>query len=133
MKKFYLIVFIVILLISSIATCSFVYISEKDKDNTIPTDYIIVFKSESAESVNTTYVYEVIKKKKKTTYKYINTISTTSTYDSVISKEKVIKKGTAKKKKKIFEIAKKHNAYSYVKDIKEDKIYSIDEFKNVCK
>ena len=133
MKKFYLIILIVILLISSIATCTFVYISEKNNDNTIPSDYSIVFKGESAESVHTTYVYEVVKKKKKTTYKYINTISTTSTYDSVISEEKVIKKGTFKKKKKIFEIAKKHNAYSYVKDIKEDKLYSIDEFKDIFK
>ena len=133
MKKFYLIILIVILLISSITTCTFVYINEKNNDNAIPSDYIIVFKSESAESVNTTYVYEVIKKKKKTTYKYINTISTTSTYDSVTSEEKVIKKGTTKKKKKIFEIAKKHNAYSYVKDIKENKIYSIDEYKEILK
>ena len=133
MKKFYLIFLIVILLISSITTCTFVYINEKNKDNAIPSDYIIVFKSESAESVNTTYIYEVIKKKKKTTYKYINTISTTSTYDSVTSEEKVIKRGTTKKKKKIFEIAKKHNAYSYVKDIKENKIYSIDEYKEILK
>lgn len=133
MKKFYLIILIVILLISSIATCTFVYINEKNNDNTIPSDYSMVFKGESAESVHTTYVYEVVKKKKKTTYKYINTTSTTSTYDSVISEEKVIKKGTFKKKKKIFEIAKKHNAYSYVKDIKEDKLYSIDEFKDIFK
>ena len=73
------------------------------------------------------------KKKNKTTYKYINTTSTTSTYDSVVSEEKINKKGSTKKKKKIFEIAKKHNAYSYVKDIKEDKIYTIDEFKDIFK
>ena len=119
-------------MITTITTCTFVYIREKNNDTTIPTDYIIVFKNESAEMVNTTYVYEVIKKKKKT-YKYINTTSTTGTYDSVTAEEKITKKGSTKKKKKIFEIAKKHNAYSYVKDIKEDKIYSIDEFKNVFK
>ena len=132
MKKIYLIILIILLLITTITTCTFVYIREKNNDTTIPTDYIIVFENESAESVNTTYVYEVIKKKKKT-YKYINTTSTTGTYDSVTAEEKITKKGSTKKKKKIFEIAKKHNAYSYVKDIKEDKIYSIDEFKNVFK
>ena len=133
MKKIYLIILMVVLLIAATATCVFVYNSEKNKDNTIPNDYIILFKSESAEVVHTTYVYEVVKKKNKTTYKYINTTSTTSTYDSVVSEEKINKKGSTKKKKKIFEIAKKHNAYSYVKDIKEDKIYTIDEFKDIFK
>lgn len=132
MKKIYLIILIILLLITTITTCTFVYIREKNNDTTIPTDYIIVFKNESAEIVNTTYVYEVIKKKKKT-YKYINTTSTTGTYDSVTAEEKITKKGSTKKKKKIFEIAKKHNAYSYVKDIKEDKIYSIDEYKEIFK
>lgn len=133
MKKIYLIILIAVLFVSAIATCTFVYIGEKDKDNTIPTDYIIVFKDESAEVVHTTYVYEVVKKKKKTTYKYINTTSTTSTYDSVVAEEKINKKGSTKKKKKVFEIAKKHGAYSYVKDIKEDKIYTIDEYKDIFK
>ena len=133
MKKIYLIILIVILFVSAVATCTFVYFNEKNKDNTIPSDYIIVFKSESAEVVHTTYVYEVVKKKKKTTYKYINTTSTTSTYDSIVAEEKINKKGSTKKKKKVFEIAKKHGAYSYVKDIKEDKIYTIDEYKNVFK
>ena len=133
MKKIYLIILIVILFVSAVATCTFVYINEKNKDNTIPSDYIIVFKSESAEVVHTTYVYEVVKKKKKTTYKYINTTSTTSTYDSIVAEEKINKKGSTKKKKKVFEIAKKHGAYSYVKDIKEDKIYTIDEYKNIFK
>ena len=133
MKKIYLIILIVILFVSAVATCTFVYINEKNKDNTIPSDYIIVFKSESAEVVHTTYVYEVVKKKKNTTYKYINTTSTTSTYDSIVAEEKINKKGSTKKKKKVFEIAKKHGAYSYVKDIKEDKIYTIDEYKNIFK
>lgn len=132
MKKIYLIILISVLLITTIATCTFVYIKEKDNDNTIPTDYIIVFKSESAETVHTTYIYEVVKKKK-TTYKYINTTSTTSTYDSISAIEEIDKNGTVKKKKKVFEIAKKHNAYSYVKYIKEDKIYTIDEFKKIFK
>lgn len=132
MKKRYLIILISLLLITTIFVCVYSYIKERDTDNTIPTDYIAIFKSESAEVVHTTYLYEV-KKKKKITYKYINTISTTSTYDSITTQEEIIKKGTIKKKTKIFNIAKKHNAYSYVKYIKEDKIYTIDEFKNIFK
>lgn len=130
MKKKSLIILISILMIVIVAICGITYIKEKDSDNIIPNNYIIVFKGESAETVHTTYIYEV-KKKKKITYKYINTISTTSTYDSNAIQEKVVKKGKVKKKKKIFEKAKKNNAYSYVKYIKEDKIYNIDEFKNI--
>lgn len=132
MKKNSLIILISLLLISVIVICSVVYIQERDIDNTIPDNYIIVFKGESAETVHTTYVYEIVKKKK-TTYKYINTISTTSTYDSTAIQEEVIKKGTVKKKKKVFEKAKKNNAYSYVKYIKDDKIYSVEEFKDIFK
>lgn len=132
MKKNSLIILISLLLISVIVICSVVYIQERDIDNTIPDNYIIVFKGESAETVHTTYVYEIVKKKK-TTYKYINTISTTSTYDSMAIQEEVIKKGTVKKKKKVFEKAKKNNAYSYVKYIKDDKIYSVEEFKDIFK
>ena len=132
MKKNSLIILISLLLISVIVICSVVYIQERDIDNTIPDNYIIVFKGESAETVHTTYVYDIVKKKK-TTYKYINTISTTSTYDSTANQEEVIKKGTVKKKKKVFEKAKKNNAYSYVKYIKDDKIYSVEEFKDIFK
>lgn len=132
MKKNSLIILISLLLISVIVICSVVYIQERDIDNTIPDNYIIVFKGESAETVHTTYVYDIVKKKK-TTYKYINTISTTSTYDSMAIQEEVIKKGTVKKKKKVFEKAKKNNAYSYVKYIKDDKIYSVEEFKDIFK
>ena len=132
MKKNSLIILISLLLISVIVICTVVYIQERDIDNTIPDNYIIVFKGESAETVHTTYVYDIVKKKK-TTYKYINTISTTSRYDSMAIQEEVIKKGTVKKKKKVFEKAKKNNAYSYVKYIKDDKIYSVEEFKDIFK
>ncbi len=132
MKKSSLIILISLLIISVIAICTTAYIKEKDSDNIIPENYIIIFKGESAETVHTTYVYEVVKKKK-ITYKYINTISTTSTFDSTAIQEEVIKKGTVKKKKKVFEKAKKNNAYSYVKYIKDDKVYTIEEFKDIFK
>lgn len=132
MNKSSLIILVSILLISVTAICTIAYINEKDENNTIPDNYIIIFKGESAETVHTTYVYEV-KKKKKVNYKYINTVSTTSTYDSTAIQEEVVKKGTVKKKKKVFEKAKKNNAYSYVKYIKDDKIYTIEEFKDIFK
>ena len=59
MKKSSLIILVSILLISVTAICTIAYINEKDEDNTIPDNYIIVFKGESAETVYTTYVIEI--------------------------------------------------------------------------
>ena len=102
------------------------------KNNTIPDNYQIIFKGESGEVVYTTYYYEK-KKGKKYTYKYINTISSYQGYDSESWQEKIIKKGKIKEKNKIIEIAEKNNATSYVKYKKEEKIYTLEEFKNILK
>ena len=102
------------------------------KNNTIPDNYKIIFKGESGEVVYTTYYYEK-KKGKKYTYKYINTISSYQGYDSESWQEKIIKKGKIKEKNKIIEIAEKNNATSYVKYKKEEKIYTLEEFKNILK
>ena len=132
MKKNIIILSIIVILLSTIGMIILVNRNEKNYDNTIPSDYIAIFKGETGEVVHTTYLYET-KKKKKTTYKYINTISTLNGYDSVNWNEKVIKKDKLKKKKDIFKKAEKNGATSYVKYIKEDKVYTFEEFKNIWK
>ena len=129
MKKNILILLIGIIISLSICTFIIFFIGKHD-NNEIPNNYIAVFKGETAEVVNTTYIYEK-KKGKKKTYKYINTIGKSTGYDSAEWNEEIVKKGKVKKKKKVFEIAEKNNAYSYVKYIKDNKIYSIEEFKKV--
>ncbi|MEE3343710.1 MAG: hypothetical protein VZS44_06450 [Bacilli bacterium] len=129
MKKRYLILLALLIIIIQIIFV--VYSYKQDNDITLSNDYIAVFKSETGERVYSTYIYLKTKKKKKT-YKYINTISTSNGYDSINWNEEIIKKGTLKKKKKAFDIAKKHGSYSYVK-YKDGKIYSIEEFKKVFK
>ena len=134
MKKRYLITLIILLLISQIFIV--VYSYNKDNNGPVSTDCLAVFKGESGEKVYSTYLYVDTKgkkgKKKKKKYRYINTISTLSGYDSTNWNEEIVKKDKLKKRKKIFEIAKEHNAYSYV--IYEDgKIYSIEEFKEMLK
>ncbi len=124
-KVMWIILIILIVVIESL----FVVISYKGKNTntTIPNNYIMVFKGEDGVTVHSTYIYKV-KKKKKTTYKYINTITTYFGKDSAQTEEKITKKGKIKKLKKALEIAKKNKAYSYVKY--EDKhIYSISEYK----
>ncbi len=105
------------------------YQYSQDQKTDIPTDYVAIFKGENSDTVHTTYLY----KTKKGKYKYINTVSTTNSYDSVGWQEEIIKKGKVKKKKDIFKIAEKNDANSYVKYIEEDKIYRVEEFKLIWK
>ena len=134
MKKKILVIIIAVCFLIECALISFIYIKYKN-DNSIKPNYIVVFKGESSNVVHSTYIYEVKNKKGKVkSYKYINTISKYTGYGDYDYNETVIKKGKIKsknKKKKIYKVAKKNNAYSYVKYIKDDKIYSIDEFKKV--
>ena len=128
MKKIYFLIGIVLFILAEIVILTTV----SYKNNTIPDNYKIIFKGESGEVVYTTYYYEK-KKGKKYTYKYINTISSYQGYDSGSWQEKIVKKGKIKEKNKIIEIAEKNNATSYVKYKKEEKIYTLEEFKNILK
>ena len=128
MKKVYWLIGIVLFIIVE----TFILTTVSYKNNTIPDNYKIIFKGESGEVVYTTYYYEK-KKGKKYTYKYINTVSSYQGYDSGSWQEKIIKKGKINKKIKIIEIAEKNNATSYVKYKKEEKIYTLEEFKNIFK
>ena len=101
MKKRY---FVLLAIAMAIVQVIFVvYSYNQDQDIELSNDYIAVFKGETGEKVNSTYVYIKYKgkgKKKKKVYKYINTVSTLNGYDSTSWDEKIIKKGTLKKKKK---------------------------------
>lgn len=127
MKKTYLIALAIILVIIQIIFV--VYSYNQDNSIKLSNDYLAVFRGETGEKVNSTYLY-VKKKGKKKTYKYINTVSTLSGYDSTNWDTKITKKGTLKKKKDIYKKAKEHDAYSYVK-YEDGKIYTIDEFKGM--
>ncbi len=129
MKKNAVIILLIGLILAQVAIIAYSYIN--DDKAVVKDDYIAVFKSESGESVNATYLY-VTKKKKKKKYTYINTKSTYSGYDSTNWTEEITKTGTLKKRKKIFEIAEKNEAYSYVR-YEDGKIYSIEEFKKMFK
>jgi len=91
---------------------------------------IAIFKGESLQNINTTYLL-VKKDKKNYKYKYINTIILLNKDEQVEIKEEIIKKDKIKKIEKIFEVAKNNNAYSYVKNNEDNKIYTIDEYKNI--
>ena len=133
MKRWQVITLVVLFIISQIAIIIYAY--QQDQDVLLDDNYLAVFRTESGERVDSTYLYAIKEKKKKNKkakykYKYINTTSTPSGYDAVSWKEEITKKGTLKKKKDIYKKAEKHGAYSYVL-YKDGKVYSIDEFKEM--
>ena len=128
MKKKYLITLIIAIIIFETITVMYSY--KQPEQNVIPKDYIAVFKGEYGETVYSTYLYSKKNKKKKKDYYYINTISTLTGQDSTNWQEEVTKKAKLKKKKKIYEIAKKNKADSYIK-YEDGKIYSIEDFKKM--
>ena len=130
MKKIGWTIITIILLTLEIAVISYEY--TKDIDNTIPKKYIAVFKGETAEVVYTTYLYQK-KNGKKVTYKYKNTTTQLTGYDSTELTEKITKNGKLKKHKDIFKIAKKNTATTYGKYEKDDAIYTIEEMKKFIK
>ena len=95
MKKNTLIILIIGLVLAQIAIIVYSYTT--DNKAVVKDDYIAVFKGESGETVNSTYLY-VSKKKNKKKFTYINTTSTYSGYDSTNWNEKITKTGTLKKK-----------------------------------
>lgn len=125
MKKSFWITLIICFILTQVAVIS--YITVKDSTEIVDNNYIAVFRGETGETVYSTYLY-VSKKGKKKTYSYINTTSTSYGYDSTNWDEEITKKGTLKKRKQIYKIAEKNNAYSYVR-YEDGNIYSIEEFK----
>ena len=125
--------FLIIILLFIIFEISMITISYKNNnvEKIIPNNYIIAFKGETSLKVNTTYIYKV-KKKKKTTYKYINTTTAYTGNDSTEITEKITKKGSFKKLKEAIKIAKKNKAYNYVK-YEDGNIYTIAEYKEKTK
>lgn len=100
------------------------------KDSAFKENYIAVFKGQFNNEIYSTYVYEKKENNKKIHYKYINTKVQTNQFDGINFDEVILKKGTVKSKKKIFDIAQKNNANAYVLSTKNAKVYSVIEFEN---
>ena len=131
MKNKIIFISLAIVIISTIGMVFFV--TKKEEKKRISNDYIAAFKGENGQTIHTTYLYQKKKSKKKIEYKYINTISTLTTYDSSTYREEIIKTGKFKNKEDIFKISQENEAASFVKVKKEDKTYSFEEFKNIWK
>jgi hypothetical protein len=113
-KRVIVIIFVTILLIFGVT----IIIHNKNY-NKIEAGYMIVFHGEEKNIEYETYIYE-----KDKNYKYINT----KTKDNKI---KVTKRGTVNSKEKIFEVAKKNKAYSYITMTNREERYMVEDFKPI--
>jgi len=135
MKKNIIIIGITILYLFSTLLISIQFIEHKN--NNINQNYKIVFRGETTDSINSTYIYKIIKitklkkKKKKTIYyKYINTEIIKNNVDYTNSLEKVTKKGYTKDIEEIKTIIEENNATTYAEINKDKSLIKTYEYKN---
>ena len=105
------------------------YVKKNIKD--IPNDYIAVFHGGAGEMTYSTYIYKIDNNHENYGFKYINTTRMTKSWGSTEAETKITKRGEFDWKDGAFIIAKKNNAYDYVKLPNSKKIYSIEEFKSM--
>ena len=135
MKKNIIIIGITILYLFSTLLISIQYIEHKN--NNVNQNYKIVFRGETTDSINSTYIYKIIKisrqkkkKKKIIYYKYINTVIKKDNVDYTNSLEKVTKKGYTKDIDEIKDIVEENGATTYAEINKDKSLIKIEEYKN---
>ena len=135
MKKNIIIIGITILYLFSTLLISIQYIEHKN--NNVNQNYKIVFRGETTDSINSIYIYKIIKisrqkkkKKKIIYYKYINTVIKKDNVDYTNSLEKVTKKGYTKNIDEIKTIIEENNATTYAEINKDKSLIKIEEYKN---
>ena len=110
------------------------YLVNKDSliiSNEVPNDYIAVFHGGVGELTYSTYIYKIDNNQANYGFKYINTTNTTKHWGSSEWNVKVTKKGEFSWTDGAFTVAKKNNAYSYVKIPGDKNTYSIEEFQSM--
>lgn len=123
MKK--VIVIIIFLCIILVGVCFGIRYTN---NNEISEGYIAVFCGGTGERVYSTYVYKIDNGQANYGFKYINTVSTTISLESTELNEKITGRGKLDWTDDVFYIAKKNDAYDYVRIPNSTKTYTIEEF-----
>lgn len=125
------IIFITIFIVLLIFGCLLLIFIKRNTSDIIPNDYIAKFYGGTGELIYETYIYKIDNGKTNMGFKYINVTKNTQSWGSSNWKYKINNKGEFDRTDGAFMVAKKHGAYSYVKVPNNDKIYTIEEFKNI--
>ena len=124
---------IIVLGVASIILAFFsllIIVLDKNQEysNVVPDDYICVFHGGAGELTYSTYIYKKDNGHANHRFEYINTKNTTVYWGSSDWNVEVIGRGEFDWIDEAFNIARKNNAYSYVKVPGDSKTYSIEEF-----
>ena len=122
---------VIIIFVFAVVGTSIFFLKKDTKDIKIDNNYIAVFNGKSGENIYSTYIYKIDNNRANYGFKYINTISKTTSNESSKKTIKVIKEGNIGWTDEAFEVAKNNNAYSYVLLPNDNKMYSIEEFSKI--
>lgn len=125
MKKLIVISVIVICVVIALISIN---ITKKDE---IPDGYIAVFNGGSGEITFSTYIYKIDNGKPNYGFEYINTTNITKHWGSSELNVAVTGKGKLDWTDDVFEVAKNNHAYSSVTLSNNNKVYTIEEFRNI--
>lgn len=113
-KEITIIILLILLLLFLTIGVSVVFKVINNKKDTIPDNYMAVFKGGSGEVTYRTYIYKIDNGHANYGFNYINTTITTVSWGSSETKEKVTKKGSVMWTDDVFPVAKENGAYDYV-------------------
>ena len=125
-KTFILVSVAIFVFLISIFIYSYFYLSSR-MPKRVAEDYVGVFKGEKENVIHSTYVYVDVKNNEKV-YRYLVTEMPTSNSDKSKPKEIIVRSGSIKSVKLLFDLAKSTHSYEYVIVRGEDKHYTILEF-----
>ena len=124
MKKKGIMITVAIIIVLASISLTIMFLPKGESQVEIPEGYIAVFNGGAGEIVYRTYFYRDGNK-----YKYINVTSMTESWGSPEWNDKITKKGKVSSIEKVFEVAEKNYANSYVRVPNEDETYTLEEFK----
>lgn len=136
MKNRKIIWLVVLLVISVIIVIGILVVINKNGRNDvnkdkIPDGYIAVFHGGVGERTHQTYIYKINNGQANYGFNYINVTSTTIFYGSPQWNNQITERGLVEWTDNVFEIAKKNGADSFVTLPNSDKIYTIEEYRQI--
>lgn len=129
-NKKIVLIFLVLIIVIALGTIGYLVYLKYQNNNDIPNDYIAIFHGGEGEQTYETYIYKIDNGHANFGFKYINVTSTTESWGSSNWKHKINSKGKFDWTDGAFKIAEEHGAYSYVTIPNDDKIYTIQEFRD---
>lgn len=130
MKKSLCFILGIVLILGIVVGINAIIVEKQNVSDEIPEGYIAVFHGGSGEVTKSTYIYKIDNGQANMGFKYINTENHTESWGSPNWIIKIVDEGEFDFTDGAFVVAKKHGAYSYVKEFGNDKVFTIEEYQD---